>query len=98
MPLFSDAECSFAHAEVLEDVVKGFLGSDLTSCDFRKNAEGLSKIFWKKVAAQIILQAFNDGQDAFMSSNEWVVVTRIGHDDIIFGKWGDVGCSIDGLP
>ena len=36
---------SFSDAEVLEDVVKGFLGSDLTSCDFRKNAEGLSKIF-----------------------------------------------------
>ena len=30
---FSDAECSFAHAEVLEDVVEGFLGGDLTSGD-----------------------------------------------------------------
>ena len=40
-----------ADAEVLEDVVEGFLGSDLAARDFGKNVEGLAKIFRKEVAA-----------------------------------------------
>jgi hypothetical protein len=30
---FSDAECSFPHAEMLEDVVEGFLRGDLAAGD-----------------------------------------------------------------
>ena len=48
---FSDAECSFAHAEVLEDVSEDFVGCDLAACDFGEGVKGLVKIFAEEVSA-----------------------------------------------
>ena len=35
----------FSHAEVFEDVVEGFLGSDLAAGDFGEDVEGLAEVF-----------------------------------------------------
>ena len=46
-PLFSDAECSLAHAEMREDVSYDFVGGDFSTCDFGESVEGESEVFGK---------------------------------------------------
>jgi len=39
----------FAHAEMLEDVIEGFLWGDLTAGDFGEGVEGEAEVFGEEV-------------------------------------------------
>ena len=39
----------FTHAEAGENGIEGFLGRDLTTCDFGENGDDIAKVFCKEV-------------------------------------------------
>ena len=60
---------SLAHAEVLEDVSKDFVGGDLGAGDLCKLVEGKTKIFGKKVAGELVLHAVENALQAFVGTD-----------------------------
>ena len=75
----------FSHAEVTKDVVEGFLGGDLATCDFGEDVESLAEVFGKEVAGKAAVQAFDDTLDAVVGTEEGVVVSGVGDDDFVAG-------------
>ena len=80
--LLSDYEGLLSHAEVGEDIVKGFLRGDGSASDFSKDVEGLPKIFTEDIATELHLQAVEDPLDGFVGSDKGIVMTGICYDDI----------------
>ena len=87
----------FAHAEVGENIVEDLLWGDQTvASDFSKIGKHKAKVFWEEVAADILVQAFNDLRQIFMGAQKGLVMTGAADDDIRLGEGGDVGGFVDG--
>ena len=51
---------SLSHAEMLEDILEGFIGCDVAACDFTKVGEGDAKVFCKEVAVELVVETIDD--------------------------------------
>ena len=65
----------FSHAEVVKDVVEGFLGCDLASGDFGEGVAGEAEVFCDEVAAELLLEADEDALEVGMGIGEGFVVS-----------------------
>ena len=72
----------FAHAEVLENVIEGFLGGDSTTGDFGKNIKGLAEIFCEEITAELLRHAVQDTGNAVVGIEQCIVVAGISDDDV----------------
>ena len=86
----------FSHAEMGEDVVEGFLRSDLAACDFCQGVDDLAEVFGKEVSTKFCLEARDDTLEVGMGTGEGIVVAGIGDDDVGGGDGRDVGGRKDG--
>ena len=76
---------------MFEDVVEGFLRCDLSAGDFGEDVESLAEVFGYEVSAELHLHAGEDVLGAFVGTEESVVMTGRGDDDVRIGKGGEVG-------
>ena len=80
----------FSHAEGAKDLIECLLWRDLSTGDVGEVVEGETEIFGKEVAAELVVEAVDDAEEAFMSQGEGFVVTGVGDDDVI-GIGGQTG-------
>ena len=71
-----------AHAEMGEDVVEGFLWSNLAAGYFGKDVKGLAEVFAKQVAAEAVVEAVNDAAQALAGTKKSLVVAGAGDYDV----------------
>ena len=80
-----------------EDIVENLLWRDQSvASDFSKVGKHKAKVFREEVAADILVQAFNDLRQIFMGAEKGMVMTRAADDDIWLGEGGNVGGFVDG--
>ena len=54
-----------AHAEVLKNVLKGFIGCDGATCDVAKMGEGDTKVLSKEVTTKLEVKTFSKRHEAY---------------------------------
>ena len=81
---------SLSDAEGAKDLIERLLWGDLAAGDVGEVVEGETEIFGKEVAAELVVEAVDDAEEAFMSQGEGFVVTGVGDDDVV-GIGGQVG-------
>ena len=87
-----DANCYLlSDAEVGENVVEGFLGSDLAAGDVGEVGEGEAEVFGEEVAGELVVETLEDVEEALVGTEKSVVVAGIGDDDVGVGGVGSGG-------
>ena len=73
-----------AHAEVLKNVLEGFIRCDGAACDVAKMGEGDAKVLGKEVATKLEVKTFLNTGKGFLSTEKGFVMTGMSDNGTAF--------------